>query len=487
MKNSQEKSESKLSILPVILSGGSGTRLWPLSRACFPKQYLKIHDKDEYTLLQKTYKRLEGINNLDHPIIICNEEQRFIVAEQMRELNITPKSILLEPVGRNTAPAIALAALKAFKESNDSILLILSADHHINNNKQFTEIINKGISYAEIGRLVTFGVKPLTPETGYGYIKSNRELSDKNFSSEINKFLEKPDEVVAKTLIKDKHYTWNSGIFLFKASTILKELRKFEPKILEFCEESLKDEYNDLHFQRINIDSFKACPNISIDCAVMEKTNLGTVLLLDAGWSDIGNWKALWESSPKDNYGNSLKGKTLIKNVKNCYLRGEERLLVGIDIEDLIIVETNDAVLVVNKDSSQSVKEIVRDLENSRFNEGKLNKKIYRPWGSYTSIVEDDTWQVKRLEIKSNESLSLQLHNYRSEHWVVVKGKAKIEIDDKISFLSKNESIYVPLGSKHRLSNPGETTLVIIEIQNGSYLGEDDIIRFDDKYGREQI
>ena len=454
----------------MILAGGSGTRLWPLSRASFPKQYLKIHDIDEYTLLQKTYKRLEGLDNLDYPIIVCNEDQRFIVAEQMRELEVTPKSILLEPIGRNTAPAIALAALKACKDNNDPILLILSADHQITNSKKFIETINKGIAFAEKGRIVTFGIKPINPETGYGYIESNKELSTKNISSEINKFLEKPSEALAKSLIKDNHYTWNSGIFLFRASTIINELQKFQPEVLKFCKESLKDEYNDLNFQRININSFKECPNISIDYAVMEKTNLGTVLLLDAGWSDIGNWKALWEISPKDNHGNSLKGKTLIKNVKNCYLRGEERLIVGIDIENLIIVETNDAVLIINRDSSQSVKEIVKDLENSNYNEGKLNKKNYRPWGSYTSIVEDETWQVKRLEIKSKQSLSLQMHNYRSEHWVVVKGKAKIEINDKISFLTKNESIYVPLGSKHRLSNPGETTLVIIEVQNGNYL-----------------
>ena len=486
MNNFREKSKSNLNILPVILSGGSGTRLWPLSRACFPKQYLKIDEKDEFTLLQKTYKRLDGLDNLENPIIICNEEQRFVVAEQMREINITPKSILLEPIGRNTAPAIALAAIKASKDSQDPFLLILSADHQINNNQKFIETIKSGIKHAAAGRLVTFGVKPYSPETGYGYIKSDKELSNENNSGEINKFLEKPTKEVAKILIKDKHYTWNSGIFLFKASTVIEELKKFHPEILKFCEDSLKDEYHDFNFQRLNINSFKSCPSISIDCAVMEKTNLGTVLLLDAGWSDIGNWKAIWENSAKDINGNSLKGKTLIKNVKNCYMRGEERLLVGIDIQDLIVVETNDAVLVINKDSSQLVKNIVEDLEISSFKEGKLNKTIYRPWGNYTSIVEGDTWQVKRLEIKPKEALSLQLHNFRSEHWIVVNGSAKIEIDEEISFLSKNESIYVPLGSKHRLSNPGEEPLMIIEVQNGSYLGEDDIIRFEDKYGRQK-
>lgn len=477
-------SAQKLNIIPIILSGGSGTRLWPLSRAHYPKQYLKIDENDEYSLLQKTIKRLDNLNNSDDPIIICNEEQRFIVAEQMRQIEVDPKSILLEPIGRNTGPAIVLAALKAHEQGQDPLLLILSADHEIKDGAKFINAINNGVSLALRGELVTFGVKPYNPETGYGYIESEEKLSDQVKESRINKFIEKPQKEVAKELIKDNHYTWNSGIFLFKTSTIINEFLRFEPKIVKLCRDSLKESSKDLSFQRININSFKRCPNISIDKAIMEKTSLGRVVFLDAGWSDIGSWKSVWENSEKDINGNSQKGKILINNAKNCYLRSEERLLVGIGIENLIIIETNDAVLVVNKDSSQRIKEIVKDLEKSNIKEGKLNKKIYRPWGSYTSIVDGDTWQVKRLEIKSNESLSLQLHNYRSEHWVVVKGTAHVEIDGTLSVLNENESIYVPLGSKHRLSNIADTPLIIIEVQNGSYLGEDDIQRFDDKYGR---
>ena len=478
------KSTKNLTIIPIILSGGVGTRLWPLSRTHFPKQYLKIYENDEYSLLQKTVKRLDDLRISDNPIIICNEEQRFIVAEQMRQIGVEPKNILLEPLGRNTAPAIALAALKAYENGNDPLLLILSADHEIRDNKKFVEAIKTGIHPASNGKIVTFGVKPNNPETGFGYIESNKILSDEVKDSRIIRFLEKPKKEIAEELIKDKHYFWNSGIFLSKTSTIINEFLRYEPKILKLCQASLKDNSKDFNFQRININSFKLCPNISIDKAIMEKTSLGRVVLLNAGWSDIGSWNAIWENSEKDRDGNSRKGKNLIKNAKNCYLRSEERLLVGINIENLIIIETNDAVLVANKDSSQDIKEVVKDLEKSNLKEGKLNKKIYRPWGSFTSIVDGETWQVKRLEIKPKESLSLQLHNFRSEHWVVVKGTAHVEIEGISTLLNVNESIYVPLGAKHRLSNFSDIPLIIIEIQNGSYLGEDDIKRFDDKYGR---
>ena len=478
------KSTKNLTIIPIILSGGVGTRLWPLSRTHFPKQYLKIYENDEYSLLQKTVKRLDNLSISDDPIIICNEEQRFIVAEQMRQIGVEPKKILLEPLGRNTAPAIALAALKAHDQGNDPLLLILSADHEIRDNKKFIDAIKIGIHPASNGNLVTFGVKPNKPETGFGYIESIKILSDGAKDSRIKRFLEKPKREIAEELIKDEHYSWNSGIFLFKTSAIINEFLRYEPKIVKLCQDSLKENSKDLNFQRININSFKLCPNISIDKAIMEKTSLGSVVLLDAGWSDIGSWNAIWENSEKDRDGNSQKGKMLMKNAKNCYLRSEDRLLVGINIENLIIIETNDAVLVANKDSSQDIKEVVKDLEKSNFKEGKLNKKIYRPWGSFTSIVDGETWQVKRLEIKPKESLSLQLHNFRSEHWVVVKGTAHVEIEGISSLLNVNESIYVPLGAKHRLSNFSDAPLIIIEVQNGSYLGEDDIERFDDKYGR---
>ena len=487
MRNSLEKFDKELKILPVILSGGSGTRLWPLSRSSFPKQYLKIDDREKYTLLQKTVKRIEGIKNLEHPIIICNEEQRFIVAEQLREIDVRPKSILLEQIGRNTAPAVAIAAIKATCSGEDPLLLILSADHEIKDKKNFINTINNGIKLASEGRLVTFGVRPKAPEIGYGYIEAYENLSKDIPFSSIKRFIEKPKKEVASQLIKDSRFTWNSGIFLFKASSILNELSRFEPEIIRLCKDSINDDNYDFNFQRINNDDFKACPNISIDTAVMEKTNLGTVFLLEAGWSDIGSWKTIWENSEKDINGNSINGKTIIKNTKNCYLRSKNRFLVGIDINDLIVIETNDAILVSSKESSQTLKKIVKELEERKIKEVKFNDTIFRPWGHYTSIAQGKTWQVKRLEIKSHASLSLQLHKFRSEHWIVVSGTAKVEIDTKISYINVNESIYVPLGAKHRLSNPEDSPLILIEIQNGTYLGEDDIVRFDDKYGRKNI
>jgi len=487
LKNSLEKFDTNLKALPVILSGGSGTRLWPLSRSSYPKQYLKIDEKERHTLLQKTFTRLKGIQNLENPIIICNEEQRFIVAEQMREIDVRPKSILLEQIGRNTAPAIAIAALKATCNGEDPLLLILSSDHEIKDNKKFINTINNGIKIASEGRLVTFGVRPESPESGYGYIEAYEKLSEEIPFSSIKRFIEKPNKEIAYQLIKDNRFTWNSGIFLFKASTILNELSRFEPEIIKLCKDSLKDNNFDFDFQRINYEYFKNCPNISIDVAVMEKTNLGTVFLLEAGWSDVGSWNTIWKNSVKDKNGNSINGKTIIDNAKNCYFLAKDRLLVGVDINNLIVVETKDAVLVANKNSSQKLKDIVKKLEERKTKEVKFSNTIYRPWGHYTSIAQGNTWQVKRLEIKSHESLSLQLHKFRSEHWIVVSGTAKVEIDKNISYINVNESIYVPLGSKHRLSNPEEVPLILIEIQNGSYLGEDDIIRFDDKYGRRNI
>ena len=471
-------------IIPVILSGGSGTRLWPLSRASYPKQYLKLSEKNNFSLLQNTFLRLRGIENLCEPIIISNEEQRFIVAEQMRGIGIKPNSIMLEPISRNTAPAIALAALKALKNDEDPLLLILSSDHKIDDEEKFREVIKNGLIHANNGRIVTFGIIPNKPETGFGYIESFDKLSNQNKSSKIKKFIEKPDYKLAKTMLRNNHYVWNSGIFLFRASTIINELKKFAPKILHICNESINGGEEDLDFFRISKDLFKDCPDIPIDIAVMEKTSLGSVLALDAGWDDIGNWKSVWANATKDNLGNTLKGKTIIKDTKNCYIRSEERLIVGIDLNNLIVIETNDAILVSQKDSTQKVKEIVKELNNSQFTEGKQHKKIFRPWGSFTSIERGSTWQVKRLEIKPNSSISLQMHKQRSEHWIIVDGKAKVEIDNEISILNSNESTYIPLGSRHRISNPGEKLLILIEVQSGNYLGEDDIIRYEDIYGR---
>ena len=481
---STEEISPNLDLIPVILSGGSGSRLWPLSRESYPKQYLNLNGKNQFSLLQNTFLRLKGINNLNNPIIISNNEQRFIVAEQMREIDVKPNTILLEPIGKNTAPAVTLAALKAIEKGQDPLLLVLSSDHKIDEDQKFREVIKSGCIEAQNGRLVTFGIVPDSPETGFGYIESDEELSKVRKFSTIKNFFEKPNKELAEKFLEDKHYLWNSGIFLFRASIFLKELEKFEPDILKICNESFKKAYLDLDFLRIDEEFFNKCPNKPLDIAVMERTRLGSVFSLDVGWDDIGSWSSVWKNSIKDKNGNCTSGKILMEESKNCYVRSEERLIVGIALNNIIIVDTKDALLVSNKDTTQKVKQIVQKLNKNNFKEGKVNKRDFRPWGSFTNIEEGSTWKVKRLEIKPNSSISLQLHNKRSEHWIVVAGKAKIELDGEISFLEKNESIYIPLGSKHRLSNPENELLILIEVQSGSYLGEDDIVRFEDIYGR---
>ena len=476
---------NKNSIVPIILSGGSGTRLWPLSRESFPKQYISIAEDKKKSMVQTTYERLIGIQDLENPILICNEDHRFIIAEQFREINIKPKSILLEPFGKNTAPAIALAAFKALETGDDPILLILSSDHYIKSSSVFRRTIKKGIEYSQKNRLVTFGIVPKSPDTGYGYIKVKDAIkisSDKGY--EIEKFIEKPSLEEAKKLLKNKQYFWNSGIFLFKASVILEQIKKFNPEIVELCKKSLEKNIIDLDFQRIDEKHFKQCPNISIDICVMEKTNLGTVLPLKTDWSDLGNWNSVWLNRQKDKDGNAIEGRVLLKKSKNCYLRSEGRLIVGLGLENIIAVETCDAILISNKLNTQEIKDIVRELKNNKLVEGKEHKISYRPWGNYTSIAENKYWKVKKLIVNPKQSLSLQSHNFRSEHWVVVSGEAKVTLDYKDFYLKKNESIYVPSKTKHKLSNESEEILVLIEVQSGSYLGEDDIKRFEDIYGR---
>ena len=473
------------SIIPIILCGGSGTRLWPLSRSSYPKQFLSLNSQNKKSLLQNTYLRISDFKGIKKPILVCNEDHRFIVAEQMREIDIIPNSILLEPFGRNTAPAITTAALKSLEIDEDPVLLVLSSDHEIKDNKQFLKVIEKGINHSIDNKLITFGIVPSSPEIGFGYIKSESPFDTSLIKGEkIEEFIEKPDLELAKKLIKDKHYTWNSGMFMFKAKTIIEEMKIFSPKILEVCKDSLKKSKYDLDFQRIDTNSFKNCPNLSIDIAVMEKTKRGIVLPLDAGWNDVGSWQSVWESSKKDVDGNFILGKTLIENSKNCYIRSENRLVTGVGLNNLIIIETNDAILVANKNESQNIKNIVKKLNDNQISEGQKHLKVYRPWGHYSSVVEESRWQVKLIYVKPGEKLSLQMHHHRSEHWIVVNGTAKVEINDEVEYLCENQSTYIPLGEKHRLSNPGKIPLILIEVQSGSYVGEDDIVRLEDKYGR---
>ncbi len=472
-------------IVPVILCGGTGTRLWPLSRASYPKQYLEIDSKEGLSFLQCTVNRIKGLKKINDPIVICNEEHRFIVAEQMRNINTKTNSILLEPVARNTAPAVIAACLKAMTNYTDPLILVLPADHIIKFKDTFFNVINKALINAEKGEIVTFGITPNKAEVGFGYIESANELDTKKINAEkILRFIEKPDQATAEKLILDKRFSWNSGMFLFKASSFINEVLSYCPDIYKLCKKALCNIKLDLEFQRLDRETFSLCKKISIDNAIMEKTKKGVVLPLDAGWNDIGNWEAMWEVSSKNHSGNVEIGKVVTRDVKNSYIRSQEKLIVGMGLEDLIIVESNDALLVINKKCSQDVKNIVEHLEINGDPAGTTHKTILRPWGKYTSIAEGPNWQVKKIIVKPGESLSLQLHTKRTEHWIIVNGIALVEIDGNKKTLKKNESTYIPLRSKHRLTNSGKEPLVLIEVQSGDYLGEDDILRFEDKYGR---
>tara|TARA_Y100001968_G_scaffold264314_1_gene253143 strand:- start:360 stop:1802 length:1443 start_codon:yes stop_codon:yes gene_type:complete len=472
-------------LLPIILCGGTGSRLWPLSRESYPKQYLSLIEDSSKSLLQQTLERLSGITNKEDPIFICNEDHRFILAEQLRTINAKAKRIILEPFARNTAPAIAIAALKAIENDSDPILLVLASDHLIKDKARFLKSIAAAKDCAEKGKLVTFGIIPTSPEVGFGYIESDEPLEIDSFvPSTISKFIEKPDIEKAKKLVSDPRFTWNSGMFLFKASVFLKELEKYSPQVIKSCKKALKENLFDMDFQRLDKEAFRNCPNTSIDFAVMEKTKLGVVFPLNVGWSDVGSWKSIWEVSNKDDKGNVLIGNVITKDLNNCYVRSESRLIVGLGVDDLLIVETNDAILIANKNHDQEVKKIVNQLIEDNRSEGKTHRKVYRPWGHYTSVVEGSRWQVKRIEVNPKASLSLQMHHHRAEHWIVVKGTANVEINDENLILAENQSVYIPLGSRHRLTNPGRIPLVLIEVQSGAYLSEDDIVRFDDVYGR---
>ena len=465
-------------IIPIILAGGSGTRLWPLSRKIHPKQFISL--VNETSLFQDTLTRLP--KEVLDPIVICNEDHRFLVAEQAREINVTLNSIILEPIGRNTAPAIALAAIKVLNDFENPILIVLAADHKIENKSAFHDAIKIAHKLAENNKLVTFGIIPQSAETGYGYIEI--EKTDKAEYFDIKSFVEKPNKKNAINFLNSGNYLWNSGMFMFNASVYLSELNKFEPEILTRCKKSLSNEFKDLEFIRIDKKEFCKSPNQSIDYAVMEKTNKAMVVPLDAGWSDVGSWDALMDSKIKDSLGNVVEGDVTLDQVKNSYLYSTNRLVAASNIADLIVIDTQDALLVTTRDNSLSIKNIVKKLKKNKRTEIENHRKVYKPWGYYDSIDTGYNFQVKRILVNPGAKLSLQKHLHRAEHWVVVSGVAKITCGNKIYNLEKNQSTYIPKGEIHRLENIENYPLEIIEVQTGNYLGEDDIIRLKDHYQR---
>lgn len=470
-------------MIPVILSGGSGSRLWPISRELYPKQLLPLTGPN--TMLQETILRVQGIPRLSDPLIVCNEEHRFMVAEQLRACGVESKAIILEPCGRNTAPAVAVAAFAALEGSDSALLLVLPADHVIADKAAFHAACTSAVAFAEEGKLVTFGVTPTVPETGYGYIKTGSALTSDGYSSfQVAAFVEKPDLNTAKQYFSSGDYLWNSGMFLFSAKRYLQELQAYAPQIFTASCEAYTKSLQDRDFTRLDLDTFKQCPSDSVDYAVMEKTADAVVVPLNAGWNDVGSWTALLDVGEKDTSGNLFKGDVLVEGVVNSYISAEHRLVAAVGVQDHIIVETADAVLVVHKDQAQDVKGIVTQLKKTARSEALLHRKVYRPWGYYESVDSGDSHQVKRITVDPGSSLSLQMHHHRAEHWIVVKGTATVTKGDEVVTLSENQSIYIPLGVTHRLQNPGVIPLELIEVQSGSYLGEDDIVRFDDTYGR---
>lgn len=465
-------------ILPVILAGGVGSRLWPLSRGNFPKQFLPL--SGNFTMLQTTIKRLYGIQH-EPIVLICNEEHRFIAAEQVRQLDVKHSGIFLEPVGRNTAPAIALAAMKAIESGKDPLLLVLAADHVIGDVDAFQHAVQKASVLALSGKLVTFGVVCHKPETGYGYIKRGEACQH---GYVVDCFIEKPNLATAETYLASGDYYWNSGMFLFKASRYLAELKAYRPDIYSACELAMQLQNNDSDFIRIDKAAFEACPDDSIDYAVMEHTKDAVVVPMDAGWSDVGGFAALWEVSAKDADGNVFNGDVKSFNTINTLVFGGNKLVATIGVEDLVIVNTKDALLVSHKDQSQHVKAIVGQLKSEQRSEVTFHREVYRPWGKYDSIDNGDRFQVKRITVKPGAKLSVQMHHHRAEHWIVVSGTAKVTNGDNDILLTENQSTYIPVGVIHALENPGKVDLELIEVQSGSYLGEDDIVRFADRYGR---
>lgn len=466
-------------VTPVLLSGGVGSRLWPVSREAYPKQFLAL--ASELSMLQATLERTSGMD-CTAPLVVCNDEHRFMVAEQLRQLNVEPSAIILEPEGRNTAPAVALAALSAVASDPDAVLLVLPADHVISDGAAFTAAVERGLAAARDGALMTFGVVPDAPETGYGYLRRGAQRNEGLY--ELDSFVEKPDQQTAQAYLESGEYLWNSGMFLLSARSYLEELENLAPDMYNACAASMNGAARDLDFLRPEREAFLACPSDSIDYAVMEKTRRGAVIPLDCGWSDVGAWSTLWQVADQDEQGNVTLGDVMLEDCRGSYLRSESRLIAATGIDNLIVVETADAVLVADRDQVQNVKAIVNRLKDEGRSEATLHQRVYRPWGNYESLIEGDRFQVKRIVVNPGQTLSLQMHHHRAEHWIVVHGTAEVTCEDKVFTLREDQSTYIPLGHKHRLANPGKIPLELIEVQSGSYLGEDDIVRFEDVYGR---
>ena len=468
-------------IVPVILSGGSGTRLWPVSRESFPKQLWPL--MSDHSLIQETALRAKG-PGFAQPVIVCNEAHRFLIAEQLRAAGIEGARIVLEPVGRNSAPAIAAAALLIAEQNPGAVLWMMAADAAITKPEALSAALAAAVSAAEAGFFVTFGMKPTRPETGYGYIEVGEPLAVTPGVHRVARFVEKPTAAAAETLVADGRHLWNSGMFVFTAATLLAEMAEHAPAVLPALRQAIAGRTTDLDFIRLDRAAFAACPNISLDYAVAEKTRHAAVVPADLGWSDVGSWSALWDLGTKDSAGNVAVGDVLLESSENCYARSDGMLTAVVGLKDVIVVTTEDAVLAMHRDHAQDVKKIVERLRAAGRNEATAHNICYRPWGFYESLISGDRFQVKRIVVKPGEKLSLQKHFHRAEHWVVVAGTALVVRDEEEIMLRENESIYLPLGSVHRLENPGRIPLTLIEVQSGSYLGEDDIVRFEDTYGR---
>lgn len=472
-------------IFPVILSGGSGTRLWPLSRAMYPKQFIRFFSGQTATFLGAAMQRLKVDQGFEPPILLCNNDHRFLVREEVERTGINPRAIILEPVARNTAPAIAVAALAALRENPDAILAVMPSDHVIKDDARFVEGVKRAAEVAATGKLVLFGIKPAEAHTGYGYIKQGHPIEGfKGGAYAVEKFAEKPDKQTAETYVKSGQYLWNSGIFVLNARTYIEELKRLDPKILEAASHALANAAEDLGFLRLDKNSFAQSPNISIDYAIMEKTNAAAVLPLDVGWNDVGSWASLWDIAPRDDEGNYIHGEAVLEDTSDCYVHSEKAIVSTIGVRDLVIVDTPDALLVADKNRTQDVSKIVARLKQSNRKEQDQHLRNYRPWGYFETLNMGPRFQVKLLHVKPGGKLSMQMHHHRSEHWIVVQGTAKIVIGDSEKLVRENESAYIFPTQWHRLENPGKVPVEIIEVQIGSYLGEDDILRSEDTYQR---